>query len=164
MWFVFYKKSAGRARISYDDAVEEALCFGWIDSLPRKLDAERSMLLFTPRKAGSGWSKPNKERIERLIAEGLMSEAGQEKIAAAKRDGSWSKLDAAEALEIPPDLAEAFRADETAKDNFARFSPSVRKGILSWIASAKRFETRAARVAKTVALAAQNKRANYDPE
>lgn len=164
IWFVYYKKQTGKPRVSYDEAVEEALCFGWIDSVPRKFDDERSKLLFTPRKPKSVWSKLNKTRIERLIENGLMTEVGLAKIEAAKRNGSWNTLDASDRLEIPADLAEAFERNKAAQKNFEAFSDSVKRTILSWIFSAKGGETRAARIEKTVAMAAQNKRANYDKD
>lgn len=164
IWFVYYKKQTGKPRVTYDEAVEEALCFGWIDSLPRKFDDERSKLLFTPRKPKSVWSKLNKTRIERLIENGLMTEIGLAKIETAKADGSWNALDASDSLEIPGDLAAALEAEKEAKANFNNFSDSVKCSILFWIGSAKRLETRKARIEKTTAMAAKNKRANYDKE
>lgn len=160
VWLISYKKATGKPRFDYDEAVEEALCFGWIDSKPNKLDKERSMLWFAPRKAKTGWSRLNKQRVERMIAADNMHPAGLTKIEAAKADGSWSALDAIEALEIPPDLAEAFAAYPNAADNFEAFPRSVKRGILEWIATAKRAETRAKRVEETARLAAQNIRAN----
>lgn len=160
VWLVSYKKAAGKPRLEYDDAVEEALCFGWVDSQGRKLDAERTMLWFAPRKPGSGWARTNKERVERLVAAGLMAEAGLAKVEAAKRDGSWSALDAVEALEVPPDLARALAAPAAARRHFDAFPRSVKRGILEWIASAKTAPTRAKRVAETARLAADNLRAN----
>ena len=131
-----------------------------VDSKPRKLDDERSMLWFTPRKARTGWSKLNKERIKKLIKAGLMAPAGLAKVEAARKDGSWNALDAAEALEIPADLAKAFSENETAKGYFDEFPRSVKKAILEWIISAKKPETRAKRIEETVAKAGQNIRAN----
>jgi uncharacterized protein YdeI (YjbR/CyaY-like superfamily) len=160
VWLISYKKATGKPRFEYDEAVEEALCFGWIDSKPNKLDDERSLLWFAPRKAGAGWSKPNKERVERLIAAGQMAPAGLAKIEAAKRDGSWTALDAVEALEIPPDLAKALAANRKAQEHFAAFPRSAKRGILEWIANARTPETRAKRIAETARLAADNLRAN----
>jgi uncharacterized protein YdeI (YjbR/CyaY-like superfamily) len=160
VWLISYKKGTGKPRFQYDEAVEEALCFGWIDSKPNKLDEERSLLWFAPRKRGTGWSKQNKERVERLIEQGLMMPAGLAKVEAAKEDGSWNALDAIEALEIPPDLEEALTAYSEAKQNFEAFPRSAKRGILEWIVSAKKPETRAKRVAETAQLAAQNLRAN----
>jgi uncharacterized protein YdeI (YjbR/CyaY-like superfamily) len=160
VWLVSYKKAAGRPRVEYGEAVEEALCFGWVDSKPGKLDDERSMLWFAPRKSGSGWSRPNKERVERLIAEGRMAPAGLAKVEAARRDGSWTALDAAEALEVPPDLDAALAAHADARRHWDAFPRSAKRGILEWIASAKRPATRASRVEETARLAAGNVRAN----
>lgn len=160
VWLVTFKKASGKPRPSYNDVVEEALCFGWVDSLGRKLDGERTMLYFAPRKAGSGWSRPNKERIERLVASGQMTAAGLEKVEAAKRDGSWTVLDAVERLELPPDLVTALDERPGAAANFAAFPRSAKRGILEWIANAKRPETRARRVSETATLAARNERAN----
>ncbi len=160
VWLITFKKASGKPSPSYNDVVEEALCFGWVDSLGRKLDSERTMLYVAPRKTGSGWSKPNKERVERLVANGQMTAAGLEKVEAAKRDGSWAALDAVERLELPPDLAEALNEHPGAAANFAAFPRSAKRGILEWIASAKRPETRAKRILETATLAARNKRAN----
>jgi len=160
VWLISYKKATGKPRFDYDEAVEEALCFGWIDSKPNKLDEARSLLWFAPRKSGTGWSKLNKERVERLIEQGLMMPAGLAKVEAAKQDGSWNALDAIEALEIPPDLEAALVSYAQAKQNFEAFPRSVKRGILEWIASAKKAETRAKRVNETAELAAQNLRAN----
>jgi uncharacterized protein YdeI (YjbR/CyaY-like superfamily) len=160
IWLVTFKKQCGDRYVSYDAVVEEALCFGWIDSLPRKLDSERTMLWVAPRKPGSGWSKLNKERIAAMIATERMTPAGLAKIEAAKQDGSWTALDAIEALEIPPDLQRAIETDPIAQQNFEAFPRSAKRGILEWVISAKRPETRAKRIAETVRLAAENKRAN----
>ena len=160
VWLISYKKATGKPRVEYDVAVEEALCFGWIDSKGNKLDDERSMLWFAPRKARTGWSKPNKARVEKLIAAGLMAPAGLAKIEAAKQDGSWNALDAIEALEIPPDLAAALSANPIAQQHFDAFPRSVKRGILEWISTAKKPETRAKRVEETARLATENIRAN----
>ncbi len=121
IWLVTYKKASGRAALSNDDIVEEALCFGWIDSLPRKLDEMRSMLMLWMRKPGSAWSALNKVRAERMIAAGFMQPAGLAAIAAAKADGSWSKLDSVEALAVPDDLAAALAAYPAARAHFDAF-------------------------------------------
>jgi len=164
IWFVYYKKLSGKPRVTYDEAVEEALCFGWIDSLPRKIDENRSKLLFTPRKPKSVWSKLNKERVGRLIENGLMTEIGLAKIEAAKDDGSWNALNASDNLEVGEDLQKAFDANNAAEKNFAAFTDGVKKAILQWLNSAKRAETRAARIEKLVRMAAKNKRVNFDKE
>ena len=160
VWLVTFKKDTGLPRVEYDEAVEEALCFGWVDSKANKLDEQRSLLWFAPRKPRTGWSKPNKERVERMLAAGLMAPAGLAKIEAAKADGSWSKLDAVEALEIPPDLAEALAAYPSAAANFDAFPRSAKRGILEWLVNARKPETRAQRVAETARLAEDNVRAN----
>ena len=160
VWLVTYKKATGKPRIDYDEAVEEALCFGWVDSKPGKLDDERFMLHFAPRKQGTGWSQPNKQRIEKLIVAGLMMPAGLDKVEQAKCDGSWSRLDAVEALEIPQDLSAALANYPNAEHHFYAFPRSVKRGILEWILNAKKPETRAKRVAETARLAETNVRAN----
>ena len=160
IWLVSYKKATGKPRFDFDEAVEEALCFGWIDSKGGKVDDERSMVWFTPRKKGTGWSKINKERVEKLIKAGLMSAAGLAKVEASKKDGSWNALDAVEALEIPSDMEKAFSKNKTARGYFEAFPRSVKRAILEWISSAKKPETRAQRIAETVTKAEQNIRAN----
>ncbi|UFP96994.1 YdeI/OmpD-associated family protein [Gloeobacter morelensis] len=161
IWLITYKKRSGLPHVSYNAVVEEALCFGWIDSRAAKLDEQRTMLLLSPRRPGSPWSKTNKERVERLIAQGLMSAAGTAKIEQARSDGSWSVLDEVEALVIPADLAAALAQNPQAAHYFAAFSPSSKKGILQWIQSAKRGETRQKRIRETVALAANNIKAIF---
>lgn len=160
VWLVSYKQATGKPRLSYNDVVEEALCFGWIDSKPNKLDEERSLLWFASRKVGTGWSRPNKVRIERLLAAGQLSPAALAKMDAAKRDGSWTKLDTVEDLQIPDDLAQALACQPGAAANFEAFPRSAKRGILEWIAVAKRAETRSRRVDETARLAALNQRAN----
>lgn len=160
VWLITYKAATGKPRMDYDASVEEAICFGWIDSKPRKLDEERTMLWFAPRKSGSGWSRLNKERVERMMAAGRMAPAGFAKVEAAKADGSWTALDDVEALEIPTDLADALAGYEKAAQHFDAFPRSVKRGILEWIAGAKRSDTRAKRIAETARLAEENIRAN----
>lgn len=162
IWFVYFKKSANKPRVSYDEAVEVALCFGWIDSIPRKIDDERSKLLFTPRKPKSVWSKLNKDRVEKLIASNLMTESGLAKIEAAKADGSWNSLDASDNLEIAPDLLKEFEVNNIAFENFDKFPNGVKKTILYWIYSAKTDATREKRIAETVSMTEKNLRAQFD--
>lgn len=161
IWLVTWKKSAGARHVPYSDVVDEALCFSWIDSLPRKLDANRTMVRLSPRKPGSAWSAVNKAKIERLQAEGRMRAAGLAAIDRAKADGSWSRLDSIATLAPPQDLAEALAANLGAKLNFDAFPPSARRAILEWITQAKTPETRSRRVVETVRLAADNIRANH---
>jgi uncharacterized protein YdeI (YjbR/CyaY-like superfamily) len=160
VWLISGRVGSLQPRVGYEEAVEEALCFGWVDSRPRKLDAERTMLWFAPRQARSGWSAPNKQRVERLKAAGLMAPAGWAKVQAAQADGSWALLDAVEALEVPPDLAAALAAAPPAAEHFAAFPRSARRGILEWIVQARQSATRARRVQETARLAALNQRAN----
>ncbi|WKN41551.1 YdeI/OmpD-associated family protein [Tunicatimonas pelagia] len=162
VWLVYYKKGAGKPTVTYDEAVEEALCYGWIDSVPNKLDDERFKQLFSPRNIKSPWSKLNKKRVAFLLEDGRMTETGLAKIDAAKENGSWTIYDPVEALEIPNDLQQALANNPTAAKYFTAFAPTYKKGILWWIISAKRLETRQKRVAKTVAMAAQNLKANFD--
>jgi len=160
VWLISYKKATGKPRVDYDQSVEEALCFGWIDSKGNKLDDERSMVWFAPLKAGTGWSKLNKDRVEKLIKAKLMAPAGLAKVNAAKQDGSWNALDSVDALDIPSDLAEAFSKNETARGYFEAFPRSAKRAILEWISNAKKPETRAKRVEETVTKAEQDLRAN----
>lgn len=149
-----------KPRVEYDDAVEEALAFGWIDSKANTLDDERSLMWMSPRKPKSGWSKLNKERIARLERNGSMAPAGRAVVASAKKSGAWALLDKVEALEVPDDLRDALSGNPLANEFFDRFPPSAKKGILTWVASAKRDATRQKRIEETVRLAAENKRAN----
>ena len=153
VWLVFLKGE--RRQITYDAAVEEALCFGWIDSIMRSIDAGRYMQLFTPRKPKSQWSAPNKSRIRKLEAAGLMTAAGLAAIAVAKKNGSWTVIDSVGALEVPLDFARALDANPAARAKFDAFSKTAKKSFLYWINSAKRDETRARRVKESVALIAK---------
>ncbi|CAN5722833.1 YdeI/OmpD-associated family protein [soil metagenome] len=157
VWLVTYKQSSGKAQMTYDDAVEEALCYGWVDSTANTVDEERSMLLYTPRKPKSDWSRPNKRRIERLLANGLMMPAGQTKIDTAKEDGSWALLDAVEDLIVPDDLVAALAVNELARQGFEAFPKSVKKPLLQWVYTAKRAETRRSRIATIVEAAADHR-------
>jgi uncharacterized protein YdeI (YjbR/CyaY-like superfamily) len=159
IWLVTGRKGEANY-LTGDDIAEEALCFGWIDSLPRALDARRTMRRVSPRQPGSSWSAVNKARVERLTAAGQMAPAGLAAVAAAKADGSWSRLDAVEALAVPADLDAALAGDPAAAANFAGFPRSAKRAILEWLQAAKRPETRARRIAEIVSEAAQGRRAN----
>ena len=148
-----------RESVPYEDAVEEALCFGWIDSKGGGLDATRNRLYFSPRRRRSPWSSSNKARVERLIAAGLMRPAGLAAIEAAKASGSWSALDEVEQGIVPDDLGKAFGAHAPAAENFAAFPWFARRSILLWISQAKKPETRAARISEAATKAADNIRA-----
>jgi len=161
VWLARSTKASGGIPVSYEAVVEEALCFGWIDGLINKLDDGRQAHLLTPRRTGSGWSRSNKERVDRLIAEGCMAEPGLAAIRAAQADGSWSMQDAAEALIEPAELASALDANPEARRRWDAFPRSPRRALIWWVMSAKRPETKARRVALIVAEAAQGRRANY---
>ncbi|HEU4571802.1 MAG TPA: YdeI/OmpD-associated family protein [Candidatus Limnocylindrales bacterium] len=145
--------------LSYEAAVEEALCFGWIDGTGRRHEDGGRVQYFAPRGPRSGWAASNKARIERLLAEGRMAPAGLAAIERAKANGSWTVLDGPERLEVPDDLAAALDARPPAAANFGAFTASARKMLLAWIATARRPETRAARIGRVVEAAAENRRA-----
>ncbi len=158
-WLVTWRASTGRGSLDYEAAVEEALCFGWVDSTGGRVDDERGKLYFAPRKPRSGWAATNKARLERLIAAGRMAPAGLAAIERAKANGSWTLLDSVERLEVPDDLAAALEASPPAAANFGAFPPGARKQLLAWVAFAQRPETRATRIAQVAAAAARNERA-----
>lgn len=160
VWLLIYHKASETPSVYYEEAVEEALCFGWIDSTPNKRDHESRYLYFARRKTKSKWSKLNKTRIKKLTKLGLIHPSGEAMIDLAKKNGSWSALDDIEKMVIPADLGKQLKKNKTALKNFEAFPPSTRKGIFNWITSAKREETRKKRVAETVDLAAKNVRAN----
>lgn len=156
VWLVQYKKKSARPSISWNEAVDEALCFGWIDSIRKTLDEEKFIQFFSKRKPNGTWSKVNKEKMTQLIQNKLMATAGFESIKKAKQNGSWTILDEVEELLIPKDLEEEFKSRDGSKDFFLSLSKSVRKAMLQWIVMAKRSETRQNRVAAIVMHAAQN--------
>jgi uncharacterized protein YdeI (YjbR/CyaY-like superfamily) len=158
VWLVLWRQRSGRTGLTYEEAVLEALCFGWIDGRSAGLDDERTMLRFSPRRRGSGWARSNKQRVERLLAEGLMTEAGLALIEEAKRDGSWTRLDAVEDLVVPDDLAAALASHPGARESWDGFPRSVRRAALLWLVEARRPETRAKRVAETARLTARGER------
>lgn len=149
LWVAYRKKTSSLDGPVYDDLVEEALCFGWIDSRVRRVDDDRVIQWFSPRRSGGLWSAVNKERIARLIASGHMTERGQAAITQAKADGSWSQLDDVDALIVPPDLRVALRSVPDAEAAYEALSNSVKKQCLWWIQSAKRPSTRATRIEET---------------
>jgi uncharacterized protein YdeI (YjbR/CyaY-like superfamily) len=143
VWLVYAKKHTGLPSLTYNDAVEEALCFGWIDSKINPIDDAFFMQVFTPRNLKSAWSALNKARVERLLAAGLLTAAGLAMVKAAKDSGTWNALKHVEELKIPPDLAKAIKANPDASRHWASFSPSRRKAVLYRLAGPKRPETRA---------------------
>ena len=158
-WLVTWKPRTGRGSLDYEAAVEEALCFGWVDSTGSNLDDERRRQYFAPRKARSPWAATNKARVERLIAAGRMEAAGVAAIERAKGNGSWEVLDGPERLHVPDDLAAALEAHGSATANFAAFPPSARKMMLGWVALAQRPATRASRILAIASAAERNERA-----
>lgn len=160
VWLVSWRKPAGRPAVGYEESVCEALCFGWVDSVQRKIDEQRTRLYFAPRKPRSGWARTNKRRVEQLRADGLMTAAGERAIAVAQANGAWSLLDDVEELVEPADLGDAFDAAPPAWDQWRGFPPSARRGILEWIVQARTPATRAKRVAESARLAALGQRAN----
>lgn len=156
VWLICYKKKADKPTISWSEAVDEALCFGWIDSKRIPVDEEQFMQFFSKRKSNGTWSKVNKKKIKHLIDRGLMTKAGFEIIEKAKQNGSWTILDEVEELIIPDDLAEAFRKKKGSGYFFLSLSKSVKKAILQWIALAKRPETRQKRIVEIASKAQQN--------
>ena len=153
-WLVTWKRGSGGVILTYDDAVEEALCFGWVDSTVGSVDDRRSKTWYSPRRTGSVWARTNKERVTRLTAQGLMTPAGVAAIERAQADGSWTILDSVEALEEPADLVTALDDVSGARAQWDAFKPGERKRILQWIATAKRAETRATRIEQTATKAA----------
>lgn len=161
VWLIIYKKQSGTPSIYYSEAVDEALCFGWIDSTPNKRDEKSYYQFFAKRNPKSNWSKVNKLKVEKLIAEGRMAAQGMKMIELAKRTGTWDALNEVDEIIIPDDLQQSLAANKTAKQFFEAFSRSSKRGILEWVLNAKKPETRQKRIAETVALATNNLRANF---
>lgn len=155
VWLIYYKSTSTHYNLSWSEAVDEALCFGWIDSLKKTVDKERFMQLFSKRKPSSTWSKINKEKVRLLIAENRMTDAGNRTIEIAKDNGNWTLLDQAEQLIVPDDLEAAFKKNKDAKVFYLSLSKSNRKSILIWILLAKRAETRQNRIGEVIKLASE---------
>lgn len=159
IWLVFYKKETSRPTIAYEAAVEEAICFGWIDSIIKKLDAARYARKFTPRSDKSKWSLLNKKRADKMIKQGRMTEVGLAKIKEAKKKGLWNKDPRPQiSLDIPPEFAKALAHNKKAKGNFDKLAPSYRKYYIGWIAVAKRPETKKRRIDESIALLEKGKK------
>ncbi|UCD52701.1 MAG: YdeI/OmpD-associated family protein [Phycisphaerales bacterium] len=159
LWLVLYKKHTGKADLVYEEAVCEALCFGWIDGIRKRIDDEKHMIRFTPRRPNSRWSPTNKRRVAELIADGRMTEVGLAKVEEAKRNGQWDHADVPRPVpEVPVELTQALARNKAAQRRFEALAPSYRKQFIWWIASAKRDVTRSKRVAEAVQLLAQNKK------
>jgi len=159
IWLLVFKKGAAKSGVPYQDAVEEAVCFGWIDGRLRRIDAESHMIRFTPRRPGSVWSESNRERAERMVRSGRMTRAGLESIEVAKKNGQWAEAYAPRKVpEIPEDLASALRADRRAGRKFEAWANSYKTTYVYWVTGAKRPETRARRIREVVKRAALNKK------
>ncbi|MBF9127808.1 YdeI/OmpD-associated family protein [Plantactinospora sp. S1510] len=161
VWLVIHHRDSATPSIRYHEAIEHALCYGWIDSQARKHDAESSRLRFTPRNPRSTWSRVNRERAAKMAELGLMTEHGQALIDLARANGTWQVLSDAEGSAVPDDLRELLDRDEAARTNFENFPPSSKRLILEWVATAKKADTRRRRIRRTVDLAAANVRANH---
>ncbi|MBP1838863.1 YdeI/OmpD-associated family protein [Formosa algae] len=146
VWLIFYKKNTPNYNLSWSESVDEALCFGWIDSTKKTIDKDRYKQYFCKRKAKSNWSKINKNKVTTLIDEGLMTEAGHNSIELAKENGSWTILDQIEAVIIPEDLKAELTNSQGALTYFESLSKSAKKMLLYWVVSAKRTETRQKRI------------------
>lgn len=155
VWIVFHKKSSEKKSITWSEAVDVALCFGWIDSKKISIDSETSHQYFSKRKAKSTWSKINKQKVLGLIESGLMHDAGHKSIEVAKENGSWTLLDEVEELIIPKDLEAAFTTKTYGKEFFLSLSNSARKAILQWIVLARQPQVRQRRITEIVEAAAQ---------
>ncbi|OJJ23199.1 hypothetical protein BKI52_02255 [marine bacterium AO1-C] len=160
VWLIIYHKESPTPSIAYPEAVDEALCFGWVDSKPNKRDNESYYQYFSKRNPKSNWSKVNKEKVARLLATNLIAPAGLEMIEIAKQNGTWNALDDVENLIVPPDMQQAFDQNHTAFGYWKQFPKSAKRGILEWIFNAKKPETRQKRIDETVRLAEENIRAN----
>jgi len=161
VFLIIYKKNCGVPSITYDEAVNVALCFGWVDSKINKRDEISWYQYFAKRNIKSNWSRINKLKVEQLIADGLMSKNGLEMVRLAKETGTWSALDDVENLIMPEEMKTMMNFNSHALQNWEKFPRSVKRGILEWIYNAKKMETKMERIEKTVLLAAENKRANY---
>jgi len=154
VWLILLKKGVAGVRLTLDEAVEEALCFGWIDGRLRRIDDRRHMLRFSPRRPDSVWADSNKARVEKLIAAGRMTEAGLAVVRVVKERGTWEAGGDRRLDETPPDLEEALAASSAAADRWRAWPPSHRRQYVHWVLDAKRPETRARRIAETVRRAA----------
>ena len=162
VWLIYYKKHFGKPSIPYDDSVEEALCFGWVDSIIRKIDDDKFARKFTPRTSRSMWSETNKKSVEKMVKEGKMTEAGMKRIRESKNSGKWFKTPASVnykgKLEVPPYLKDALTANKKAMNNFNRLAESYKKNFVAWIDSAKKEETRKRRLKEAIRLLEQNQK------
>ena len=161
VWLIIYHKSSDIKSVYYEESVEEAICFGWIDSIAHKRDEESKYQFFTQRKPKSNWSKTNRVRVEKMIAQGLMTPSGLKFIDLAKQTGTWEALVDVQNSVIPDDLQNELNKSKTALKHFLAFSPSSKRIILEWILNAKKDKTRQKRIEETVRLATDNTKANH---
>jgi uncharacterized protein YdeI (YjbR/CyaY-like superfamily) len=159
IWLVYFKRAAGKTSLEYEESVKEALCFGWIDSLIKRIDDETYCRKFTPRKNDSRWSESNMKRVEKIIKEGRMTEFGLAKIEAAKKSGMWGKDPRPVInLDIPSELSEALARNKKAKDFFEKLTPACQKHFIAWIVTAKREETKVKRLKESIILLAKGEK------
>jgi len=160
VWLIYYKKKTGKTSVEYGASVEEALCYGWIDSIIKKLNDAQYARKFTPRKEGSKWSPSNRKRVEKLIREGLLTEHGLKKVEAAKRSGNWDNPVQKPGLtyKMPLEFAEALKENKVAKETFERLAPTYQKQYLGWIEIAKQPKTRGKRIRESIRLLAEGKK------
>jgi uncharacterized protein YdeI (YjbR/CyaY-like superfamily) len=159
VWLIYYRTGTGKPSIPYDDSVEEALCFGWIDGIIKKLDEEKFARKFMPRKSRSRWSRSNRERAEKMIKEGRMAEPGLARIRDAKESGEWSKAqENRKELVIPAFFVETLSKNKKASEFFSNLAPTYKRHFVGWVSSAKREETRAKRIKEALRYLEQNKK------
>lgn len=159
IWLIFFKKNTGKQSIEYESSVEEALCFGWIDSLIKKIDESKYARKFTPRKDNSKWSESNKKRVERLINNQRMTDIGLAKIETAKKNGQWDKPDRQDiSFDIPEEFNKALDKNNVAKEYFEQLAPTYRKQFIGWIVVTKRPETKAKRIKESIRLLAKGQK------
>lgn len=160
IWLVYYKKGTGVASIDYESSVDEALCYGWVDSLIKKIDDRKYARKFTPRKDDSKWSPSNIKRGKKLMEDGLMTEFGLQKIEAAKQSGRWDEPVQRPELsfEMHPEFARALRQNQKAQESFDNLAPTYQKQYLGWIEVAKQPETRQKRIKESIRLLSEGKK------
>jgi uncharacterized protein YdeI (YjbR/CyaY-like superfamily) len=159
VWLVYYRNCVEKPTVPYDDSVEEAICFGWIDGVIKKLDSERYARKFMPRRAKSRWSESNKKRAEKMVEEGRMTEAGLAAIREAKRNGEWFRTPSSrKEIVVPTFVRDALAKNRKASVNFEKLADSDRRMYVLWVSSAKREETRKKRLAEAIGLLEQGKK------
>jgi uncharacterized protein YdeI (YjbR/CyaY-like superfamily) len=159
IWLVFFRRHTGKPCVSYGDALDEALCFGWVDSIVKRVDDMRYLRKFTPRKSGSVWSEVNKRRVEQLIHEGRMTDVGLARVREAKESGEWfMRRVRKKELEVPAFFEKALAANKKALENFSRLAPSYKKNMIGWVFNAKKEETRRKRLAEVIGVLERNEK------